>query len=57
MFFRLETFDNGGKILDKRHVEISCGDVDAAQKSEVVLKAKAEAKKRGLGFRIKREDD
>ena len=57
MFFRLEIFDEKGKIIEVRHVEISVGTVQQALQSKVVNKVKKSARDRGFGFRVKREDD
>ena len=55
--FRLELFDRDGKIELVRHVSISgVNDASEVEKSDTVKKIKQEASKKGLAFRIKRED-
>lgn len=57
-FFRLEMFDEKGKVQELRHVNLSgVHTVEKALQSAVVGKLKREARLRGFGFRVKREDD
>lgn len=56
-FFRLEIFDEKGKIMEVRHVQLSCSTVMQALQSAVVNKVKKDARNRGFGFRVKREED
>lgn len=57
-FFRLELFDEKGKVVEMRHIQLSgCGSVQKALQSAVVNKLKKEARERGYGFRVRREDD
>ena len=56
-FFRLELFNEKGKVVEMRHVQLSCSTVMQALQSAVVNKVKKDARNRGYGFRVKREDD
>ena len=56
-FFRCEIFDEKGKIVELRHVQLSVGSVNQALQSAVVNKLKKSARERGFGFRVKREDE
>jgi hypothetical protein len=57
-FFRLELLDKAGKIVDTLHVNIqNRHSVDDALQDGYVKKVQRDAKERGLGFRVKREDD
>jgi hypothetical protein len=57
MFFKCEIFNEKGKIIEERHVEISVGGVTDATKNEKVQKLKKKAYQQGFGFRVKREDN
>ena len=57
MFFKCEIFNDKGKIIEERHVEISVGGVTDATKNEKVIALKKKAQQQGFGFRCKREDD
>jgi len=57
MFFKCEIFNEKGKIIEERHVEVSVGGVTDATKNEKVQKLKKKAYQQGFGFRVKREDN
>lgn len=57
MFYKLETFDKSGKLIDSKHVEFSVGTVEDALREKIVKTLQAKAKQMGFGFRVKREDD
>lgn len=57
MYFRCQLFDDKGKIIEERHIEVSVGDVSDAAKNEKVMALKKKATQQGFGFRVKREDD
>lgn len=58
MFYLCEMFDGKtGKIIEKKHIEISVGGVTDATKNDKVQKLKKKAQQQGFGFRVKREDD
>jgi hypothetical protein len=57
MFYKCETFDKNGKIIDSKHVEVKVGGVSDATKNAQVLSLKKKAQQQGHGFRVKREDD
>lgn len=57
MYYRLETFDKDGKIIDSKHVEFSVGTAEDVLREKVVKTLKDKAKQMGYGFRVKREDD
>jgi len=57
MFFKCEIFNDKGKIIEERHVQVSAGGVEDATKNEQVQKLKKKAAQQGVGFRVKREDD
>jgi hypothetical protein len=57
MFFKCEIFNDKGKIIEERHVQVSVGGVEDASKNEQIQKLKKKAMNMGFGFRVKREDD
>jgi len=57
MFFKCELFNEKGKIVESRHIEVSVGGVEDATKNEKVLKLKKKARDQGFGFRVKKEDN
>jgi len=57
MFFKCETFDKDGKLMDSKHIQVSAGGVEDATKNEKVQALKKKAQQQGFGFRVKREDD
>jgi len=57
MFFKCEIFNEKGKIIEERHVQVSVGGVEDATKNEKVQALKKKAYQQGFGFRVKREDD
>ena len=57
MYFKCEIFDNKGKIIEERHVQVSAGGVEDATKNEKVQVLKKKAQQQGFGFRVKRMDD
>ena len=56
MYFKCEIFNDNGKIIEERHIEVNVGDVNDATKNEKVAKLKKKAQQQGLGFRVRRED-
>jgi hypothetical protein len=54
MFFKCELFDQNGKIIEERHVQISAGGVTDATKNEQVQKLKKKASQQGFGFRVQK---
>ena len=56
MYFKCEIFNDKGKIIEERHIEVNVGDVNDATKNEKVAKLKKKAQQQGLGFRVRRED-
>lgn len=57
MYFKCEIFNDKGKIIEERHIEVNVGDVNDATKNEKVAKLKKKAQQQGFGFRVKREDN
>lgn len=57
MFFKCEMFNDKGKIIEERHIEVKVGDVSNAAKNEKVAAMKKKALQQGLAFRVKREDN
>lgn len=57
MFFRCEIFNDKGKIIEERHVQVSVGGVEDATKNEKVQALKKKAMNMGFGFRVKRCDE
>jgi len=57
MYFKCELFNEKGKIVEERHVEVSVGGVEDATKNDKVQKLKKKARDQGFGFRVKRMDD
>lgn len=55
-YFRIEVMDEKGKIIELRHVDLLARTVEQALHSVVVNRIRREAKERGYGFRVKRED-
>lgn len=55
-FFKCEIFNDKGKIIEERHIEVNVGDVNDATKNEKVTKLKKKAQQQGFGFRVRRED-
>lgn len=56
-FFRVEVLNDKGKTIELRHVDLPALTVQQALNSAVVNKIKKEARARGYGFRVKREDE
>ena len=56
MYFKCEIFNDKGKIIEERHIEVNVGDVNDATKNEKVAKLKKKAQQQGFGFRVRRED-
>lgn len=56
MFFKVEIFNDKGKIIEERHVEISVGGVTDATKNEKVIALKKKATQMGFGFRCRMEE-
>lgn len=54
MFFKCEMFNEKGKIIEERHIEVKVGTVDDATKNEQVAKLKKKARDQGFGFRVQR---
>lgn len=57
MYFKCEIFNDKGKIIEERHIEVNVGDVNDATKNEKVAKLKKKAQQQGFGFRVRREDN
>ncbi len=56
MYFKCEIFNDKGKIIEERHIEVNVGDVNDATNNEKVAKLKKKAQQQGFGFRVRRED-
>lgn len=57
-FFRLEIFNEKGKTIELRHIDLpGIRTVEKALQSAYVNRVKRDARERGYGFRVKREDD
>jgi hypothetical protein len=54
MYYRCQFFNQNGKIIEERHIQISVGTVDDATKNEQVLKLKKKARDQGFAFRVTR---
>lgn len=57
MYFRCEIFDEKGRIIEQRHVQVPVGGVEDATKNDKVQRLKKKATQQGFGFRVKREED
>lgn len=57
MYFKCELFDEKGKIIEERHIEVTAGSVDDATKNEKVQALKKKARNQGFGFRVQRMDN
>lgn len=57
MYFRCEIFNDKGKIIEERYVQVSVGGVEDATKNEKVQALKKKAYQQGFGFRVKRCDE
>lgn len=56
-FFLLEMYDDKGKVIEKRHINMDgVNTVEKALKHVRAMKMKREAMVRGFAFRCKRED-
>lgn len=55
-FFKCEIFNDKGKIIEEKHIEVNVGDVNDATKNEKVAKLKKKTQQQGFGFRVRRED-
>jgi len=54
MIYLCEIFNREGKIIEKRYITVSVGDVSDATKNEKVLALKKKAQNMGFGFRVQR---
>ena len=55
--FRIEVMDSEGKVIRKKHVELSVKTVREACVNDEVMKMKRDAKEAKLAFRVKIEDE
>lgn len=51
------TFDEQGKVIDEKHVQVAAGGVEDASKNEKVQVLKKKAGKMKMGFRVTRMED
>jgi hypothetical protein len=57
-FFRLEIFNEKGRTIELRHINLpGVTTVEKALVSKYVNNIKRDARERGFGFRVKREDE
>jgi hypothetical protein len=57
VYFKCEIFNDKGKIIEERHVEVSVGTVDDATTNVKVQALKKKARDQGFGFRVQRMDN
>ena len=57
MYFKCKIFDDKGRTIEERHVQVAAGGVEDATKNEQVQKLKKKAAQQGFGFHVKRMEE